>query len=86
MATVGIAVYELSKKATDLGKDDGEVQVSSLVYAMRPEAEHVFGSFQFATGEDGETDFELVLRKFREHFIPNGNVIHQRAIFHQRSQ
>ena len=74
------------RTATDLSKDDGEVQVSSLVYAMGPEAEHVFGSFQFTAREDGEKDFELVLRKFREQFIPKRNVIHERARFHQRSQ
>ena len=71
--------------ATDLGKDDGEVQLSFLMYAMGPEAEHVFGSFKFATREDGEKDFERILRKFKEHFIPKGNVIHERARFHQRS-
>ncbi len=74
------------RTATDLGEDDGDVQVSTLIYAMGPEAEHIFSSFTFTAQEDGEKDFDLVLQKFHEHFLPKRNVIHERACFHQRSQ
>ena len=33
--------------ATKLNKDDGEVQVASLVYAMGRQAENIFKSFTF---------------------------------------
>ena len=74
------------RTATDLGDKDGDVQVSSLIYAMGSEAENIFSSFTFANPDDGEKDFDQVLTKFREHFLPKRNVIRERACFHQRSQ
>lgn len=40
---------------------------------MGPEADHMFNSFVFADADD-EKDYEIVLRKFYEHFIPKRNV------------
>ena len=37
--------------ATRLNRDEGEIQVSSLIYAMGSEAEKIFASFAFATDE-----------------------------------
>ncbi len=72
--------------ATGLAEKEGNVQVSSLIYAMGPEAEHIFTSFMFEAEGETENDFDLVVQKFREHFIPKRNIIHERARFHQRSQ
>lgn len=71
--------------ATKLNKDDGEIQVSSLIYAMGGEAEKIFNSFEFAT-EDEKKDYEAVMKKFNDYFVPHRNVIHERACFYQRSQ
>ncbi|KAL6482004.1 hypothetical protein MHYP_G00100840 [Metynnis hypsauchen] len=71
--------------ATKLSKDNGEIQVSSLIYSMGSEAEKIFSSFHFASEEEGK-DFDAVLKKFDEYFIPRRNVIHERACFYQRSQ
>nr|XP_023665577.1 uncharacterized protein K02A2.6-like [Paramormyrops kingsleyae] len=71
--------------ATKLSKEDKEVQVSTLIYAMGIEAENIFKSFTFAEGENAE-DYETVLGKFEEYFMPKRNVIHERACFHQRVQ
>lgn len=71
--------------ATKLFREDGEVQVSSLIYAMGSEAENIFKSFTFEEmGE--EEDFDTVLAKYDEYFFPKRNVIHERACFYQRSQ
>ena len=70
--------------ATKLHKEDGDVQVSALVYTMGREAEHVYKSFTFA--EIDEKKFDVILAKFDEHFVPKRNVIHERARFHQRNQ
>ena len=71
--------------ADKLNKEDGNVQVSSLIYAMGPEAENIFKTFVF-TDEDECDDFDIVMQKFDEHFIPKRNIIHERARFHARTQ
>lgn len=73
------------RTATKLNKDDGSVQVSSLVYAMGSEAEKILASFSFENEEDKEK-FDVVLAKFDEYFIPKRNIIHERACFYQRNQ
>ncbi|KAK9519969.1 hypothetical protein VZT92_022659 [Zoarces viviparus] len=73
------------RTATKLDKEDGTVQVSSLIYAMGSESEDIFRSFAFT--EDGHRDnFVRVLGKFDEYFVPRRNVIHRRACFHLRVQ
>ncbi len=65
--------------------EEGELQVSSLIYAMGREAEHILKSFAFPT-PDHRTNFDYVLGLFDTHFIPKRNVIHERACFNKRSQ
>ena len=76
--------------ATKLQQETGEVQVSSLIYAMGREAEKIFTSFTFPARQDGQPDpknnFDVVLRLFNNHFVPRTNVIHERAKFHSRHQ
>ena len=72
------------RTATKLDREDGEVQVSTLIYTLGGEAENIFGSFTFF--EEEEDDFDVVLAKFDAYFIPKRNVIHERACFYQRVQ
>ena len=76
--------------ASKLDKEDGEVQVNSLLYAMGRDAEPIYNSFVLpAATEDNphpEFDFNAVLGKFDEHFVPKRNVIYERACFHKRTQ
>ena len=55
----------VSKQANE----EEEFQVSALIYTMGPEAEHVFKSFVY-DGAESPDDYEDVLRKFDEHFVP----------------
>lgn len=73
-----------------LDKESSEVQVNSLLYSMGRDAEPIYGSFVFpAATEDmpnPQFNFDLVLEKLNEHFVPKRNVIHDHACFHRRSQ
>ena len=84
------ARFERFRIATRLDQEDGVVQVSSLIYAMGREADKIFSAFNFAAVAEGENDprddFDIVLGKFDEHFVPKRNVIHERAKFYNRSQ
>ena len=51
---------------------------------MGAESEYVFT--QFGLTEDEAKDYTLVIGRFEGHFRPERNVIHERAMFHQRSQ
>ncbi len=55
--------------AAKLDKEDGEVQVRPLVYAMGSEAENIYKSFVFAR-EEQRNYFEIVLGKFNKYFFP----------------
>ncbi|KAK0139111.1 hypothetical protein N1851_024338 [Merluccius polli] len=73
------------RSATKLDKEDGAVQVSTLIYVMGMEAENVFKSFTFVGAEDNDK-YEDVLAKFDNYFVPKKNTIHERACFYQRVQ
>ena len=70
--------------AMKFDKEEGVVQVSTLIYTMGREAEHVYKSFTLADGSDAK--FDVILAKFDEHFASKRNIIHDRAHFHQRIQ
>lgn len=46
-----------------MNKEDGQFQVSSLIYAMGPEAENIFKSFTFGEKVD-KKKFNVVLVKY----------------------
>jgi len=77
--------FERYRTATELTKKPGDVQVSALIYAMGSEAENIFKSFTF-TEEAHANNYKIVLEKFDGYFFPKRNVIHERAVFHQRVQ
>ncbi|KAK7105840.1 hypothetical protein V1264_017168 [Littorina saxatilis] len=70
--------------ASKLNKEDGDVQVSSFIYAMGAQAESIFK--QFALTAEQQKSFDIVAQRFDTHFTPKRNLIHERALFHQRSQ
>jgi len=51
---------------------------------MGPESEHIYG--QFGLTEDEQKNYDHVIAAFDRHFSPQKNVIHERAMFHQRIQ
>ena len=49
-------------------------------------SESEYGFTQLALDEKEARDYTFVVGKFDEHFRPERNVIHERTMFHQRSQ
>ena len=72
------------RTASQLSLEEKEVQVSTLIYSMGEEAETIFENF--GLNADEQKDFDVVLKKFDEWFIPKRNIIHERATFHKREQ
>lgn len=54
--------FQCFRVATKLNKENGEVQVSSLIHAMGPEAENIFKAFTFTEDAD-QKKFDVVLGK-----------------------
>jgi len=73
--------YRLASK---LIKENGEVQVATLVYCMGSEAENVYETFDLS--DDDQKNVLRVSEKFDDHFVPKRNIIHERAAFSQRVQ
>ena len=89
--------FERFRIASKLHKDEGEVQVSTLIYCMGRQAENIFKTFQFdllvATDDNGDeievdpkNDYNEVITRFDAYFVPKKNKVHERTKFHQRSQ
>lgn len=72
------------RSASGLDLKNGIDQVNSLIYLMGPQAEPIFQSLKIA--KDKLNDFEEVIKKFNDHFIPSKNVIYERYCFHTRIQ
>ena len=70
--------------AGELTGKSGEVQVSTLIYSMGPEAEKIFSQFGLTDAE--ANDFNTVLNRFNKYFEPKRNVLHERATCHKRSK
>ena len=76
--------FERFRVASGLAERGGEVQVSTLIYAMGDQADDVLRSFTL-TEEDRKT-YATVKSKFDNHFIQRRNVIFERAKFNRRRQ
>ena len=71
------------RTASELSKKTVDVQTSVLIYSMGPTVEEIFNMFDV---EEEETTFDEIIDLFNGYFTPKVNVIHERAVFHQRSQ
>lgn len=70
--------------ASKINKEEPEIQVSTLIYVMGPDAERLLASFGLSVEDAGK--FDTVMTKFDEHFVPKRNIIHERARFYARTQ
>ncbi|XP_065182156.1 uncharacterized protein K02A2.6-like [Sycon ciliatum] len=77
--------FSTYRLATKLHKEDGEVQVAALKYALGPDAEPVFLQLQFDADAD-KKDFDKVLKKFGDYFTPKTNLFHKRMVFERAAQ
>ena len=73
--------YKRFRIASKNHKEEGEIQSDSLIYALDvKEGEKILKTFTFAEGQS-RTDFDCLVTKFEEHFIPVVNVRYTRAKF-----
>ena len=77
--------YQRYAQVAKMDKEEKAVQISTMIYCMGPEAEQIFSNFTFANATDKE-DPKKVIEKFDQHFIPQRNIIFERARFNLRSQ
>lgn len=68
------------RTATKLKREDGEDQISLLIYVMGSEAEKIFHSFEFEE-EDHKKDYKIIVKTFEDYNIPRWNFIHERGRF-----
>ena len=74
--------FQRFRLAEKLHKEDGDVQVSSLLYAMGQESETIM--ITFALTEVEQNNFYTVMSKFNFYFRPKVNYIEYRVAFQQR--
>ncbi|KAK3775653.1 hypothetical protein RRG08_049834 [Elysia crispata] len=61
--------FDRYRKTSKLHKEDEDVQVSTLIYALGKEADKIFKIFTFTNAADANK-YEPVLQKFNDHFVP----------------
>lgn len=71
--------------ASGLADKGDEAHLNMLIYCMGDEADDILKSFTFADGESDKS-YKTVKRKFDDHFVPQRNVIYERAMFNSRRQ
>ena len=76
--------FERFRVASGLTQKDGEVQVSTLIYAMGDQADDILRSFTLS--DNDRKSYAIVKSKFDNHFIRRRNVIFERAKFNRRRQ
>ncbi|GBM91354.1 Uncharacterized protein K02A2.6 [Araneus ventricosus] len=76
--------FERYRIASGLSTKTGNEQVNSLLYIMGEQAEDIFSSFGLSETE--QDDFDIVLKKFIDHFVVKKNTIFERAQFNKRVQ
>ena len=76
--------FERFRLASGLCEADEEVQVSTLIYSMGPEADDILSSLKISSGDKNK--WQPVKEALSKYFIPKRNVIFERAKFNQRKQ
>ena len=71
--------------AAELTKKDKETQVAILLHVAGPEAQEIHETFVFADDAD-KTDYQKVLKKFKDYCEPRTNVVFERYKFWDRNQ
>lgn len=74
--------------ASKLHAEVGDVLVSHLIYSLGREAENVYRQINMSAddGEDLKTDFDLLVSKFDDYFMPKVNAIFERQRFNTSVQ
>lgn len=78
-----IRTFRFYATATELEKKDKKIQAAIFMTAIGQEAGKVFESFQL---KEEEITYEILVKKFDEHFKPKINSTYERFVFNNLSQ
>ena len=81
-SVTNVARFKRFRLAEKLHKDEGDIQVSYLLYAMGDESETIFKTFALTE----QNDFDTVMSKFDTYFRPKVNYLEYRVSFQNRVQ
>lgn len=76
--------FDRFRFASGLNKQPDEEQVNALIYFMGEKAEDIFTSFNLSVAD--QVKYDVVIKRFTDHFIVKRNTIFERAQFNQRIQ
>ena len=76
--------FERFRQASGIATQSPESQVNTLVYSMGSKADDIFQSFGLST--ENAKKYDVVKKKFDDHFVKRRNVIFERAKFNSRKQ
>ena len=66
--------FERFRQAAKITAEEEEIQVSTLIYTMGPQAETIFA--QFGLSAEDSTRWDPVIGAYDRYFQPRRNVIH----------
>lgn len=76
--------FEIYRKATGAHSKPGDVQVALLLHCMGEQCIYVYNTFNLNAQE--ENDYELVMKKFVDYFVPKKNESINSHLFFTRNQ
>ena len=74
------------RTAGKLHLEDGEIQRDTLTYCMGQEAEKIYRTHLFSMQRGNQTNFDCLMQKLTNYFIPKRNIIYERSQFQERKQ
>ncbi|XP_072146220.1 uncharacterized protein [Dermacentor andersoni] len=79
-----IQLFDDYRFASGLNERSEEAQVRTLLYTMGRQAREIFSTFALA--EEEQKKYEVVRKKFDQHFVAARNLVYESACFHRRIQ
>lgn len=79
-----IQLFDDYRFASGLNERSEEAQVRTLLYTMGKQAREIFSTF--ALSEQQQKQYEVVRKKFDDHFVAARNLVYESACFHRRIQ
>ncbi|GFS26225.1 Pol polyprotein [Elysia marginata] len=78
--------FKRFRTAGKLHLEDGAIQRDTLIYCMGPESEKIFTTLSFDGEGEEDTDFDCLMEKLTNYFIPKRNIIYEISKFQERKQ
>ena len=79
-----ISAFTFYRDALDISKRNQKTQCAILLHVIGKEAQEVYKTFSFEEGE--ANNYQILVNKFEETFLPQANTIYERFLFNKRNQ